>query len=431
MPDVTLPPALVDSSPQESAQLNVLPIGLHDAFFKGPFVANNALYVVLLTTDGSALVVVFKSVDGGATWAQQDAANSPAYTGICRMTARLNPDGHTITISYNTTSVAPITLSWITFSALTDTFTAGSIPDLTVAGLGMEDCDWVVRSTGLDILIVYPLVVAPNVSEADLGFSVLSAGVWSAFSSFAAGDDATQVGWSIPSLLYDAGSGITYGFVQRQQLITGVAFAADYAYQITAGPGNVPSVPVAISPSVANYRPSYGRPVFWQNQVALAAYDTPLGANTFTMRVYLGGPLPAPVFTFTDIDSGATTNFTDLAVGQLAVDGTTLWALWLNWPDHATIQIRRSINTGAGWGAINLFYDLATNPPNALAIGSQGLFAFSAAQIASLGVLFTVRDAAGTKPLAYFLRSAAAPPATPTTNIVLGLKGMKVYPQAT
>jgi hypothetical protein len=48
-----------------------------------------------------------------------------------------------------------------------------------------------------------------------------------------------------------------------------------------------------------------------------------------------------------------------------------------------------------------------------------------------LGVIITVSDAAALTNVSYFLRTAGAPPAAPTTTLVLGLKGMKVYPKPT
>jgi hypothetical protein len=410
MPDVTAPPVLIDIGVQESAQISGQ---FQNPYFQGPFKIGSNLYCVLQQTVAAGAIFnlnVFKSTDGGLTWTLEDGANSPTVdqtAGFARVQARLNPDGVTITIGFTPVGGSN-TVNFVTFSSVTDLFTAGVIPPV-VASTGF---DFVTRVNG-EMVIFYALIVAPRILETDIGFSVLSGGVWSAFVSIAAGDDPTKVGWSVPAVILDTASGVTKAFCRRTQLVGVDSFINDYYFELNAA--NASTVPTQQSNRVQNDRPNYGRMVIFNDSLCFPVYTVDGAATTFTMRVYIGAPLAAPVFTFTDLDTGPTVTF-DCECGQLAVDSGILWAVWIFAPDSGpatSLKLRRATNDGSGWTAIQDFYDLFTNPPNAQAPDQQFMYAMNVGLRGSLGAIITVNDAANFSIVSYFLLGPAAPPPPP------------------
>lgn len=437
-PDITAPPVLIDTAVTESAQKT-----FPNPYFQGPFKVGANLYVVLESSVAPLTVNVFKSSDGGLTWVQKDTVNSPGFNqaaGLCRFQAVLSPSGTVITIGFNPDgSFAPATVRFVTFDTGTDTFSVGVIPDFVEASPGLDGFDFAVRSNG-EIVLYYAKVNAPNVSQNDIGFRVLSAGVWGAYQVVQAGDDAAQTGYELPAVVIDPGGAIVHTFYCSNHLVVGDHFLNDNYAQVSGG--NVVSGNQVLSARGANDRPNYGRPLVWNGTtLALPVYQTTGGGGSFTMQVYLGVGLAVPVFSVTTLDSGATQLF-DNEAGQVMVEGAQLWAVWTFFPDHGTIQVRRSINKGGGWGPINTFYDLIANPPNALPPASQGIFGLTVGQIGSVGAVITVFDAANANLVSYFLlqsapkfghhyfeqRSTPAPPLAPeiTTQASFNPEGNQV-----
>ena len=410
MADITKPPVLIDTDiATESGQGAIL---FRNPYYSGPYksASTGFLYVVLRGSNVPRTVNVFRSVDLGKTWARMDAANSPAISlaaGQIRMQAKLDPDGVNITIAFNPTGASnPATLSFVKFdtTAGQDVFVAGVIPDVVSVGSapGLLSFDMEVRVNG-DIVLAYPLIVAPNVSETDMGYQLYSAagGTWGAFVSLVAGDDATQVGWQRPALVLDASTGLLHWFMTRIQLVLAQSFEDDWYMQLSGA--DVATVPVQLSTRGANFRPSYGRPWLWNGGVAFPVYTYAGGGGSFTFGVWIGTPAATPVFAFTELDSGGSLALQfDIESGQLVVDGTDLWAIWIFQPDQNTIELRRSINDGTGWGALEVFWDAITNPPSTNPAASQRIFVATGGQTASLGVVVMARNDIGDG-VSYFL----------------------------
>lgn len=414
MPDITLPPVLIDTSVQESAQIST---EFPNPYNQGPFKVGLNLYCVLQAQVGAPRTVnVFKSTDDGLTWTQMDAGNSPSFTdSTCRVQARLNPNGTTITIAYNPASTTgPTTLSWRAFNCLTDTFdVAGTIPNYTNndirKGTGLFSFDFTVRVSG-DIVLVFGQVIPPNTLQVSMGYVIFSGAAWGLFVTIAAGNDGTQSGWQIPAVVLDEVTAIIHIFLQFIHIPAG----RTDDYYISLSGTNVASVAIALSARAVTSRISYGSPVVSQSQdsVTLPVYSH-IG-STFVFGVYTGTPLSAPVFgAFTQLDTGALALPGDFENGHAMIVDDDIWAVWIFWPDVATIQLKRAINTAGVWAASDIFYDLIANPPNANL--DQLILGGNCAKIGSVGAIITVNDAADATQVAYFLRQAVIPPPpTPT-----------------
>lgn len=86
---------------------------------QGPFLTATGLYALLSTFSD---LEVFKSLDGGVTWTQQDAANEPSGDlngGTCFFS------GTTLWVCYSFSGSGPAPMLVATFDTLTDTWTTG------------------------------------------------------------------------------------------------------------------------------------------------------------------------------------------------------------------------------------------------------------------------------------------------------------------
>lgn len=402
MPDITLPPVLIDSSPQESSQQSS-----PRPYFQGPFKTATGLYSVLWTSVGPPRTFnVFRSTDGGLTWAQQDTANSPLYDqslGLCSMQAKLV--GTNIVIMYNpTASQAPAVVRTILFNTTNQRFVTGTAPDFSDTAPGLLQFDFTVRNNG-DVLLAYQRVNAPNVLDTDMGFVLLSGGAWGAYQVVAAGNDGTHIGYAVPALVTDPATNIVH-FFYRQEV--GSPPVEDNTWYAQVSPGNVISGQQEISTDGISTRLNYGQPILWNGSAVLPVYNTIGGGVNFTAFVLVGTPLSTPTFTRTDLDAGGTQIF-DTAGCQAFVDTNgTLWVAWIYWPDSTAIQIKRVTNQGSGFGSTEILYDAIANPPNSLPAAQQGIFALTAAAIGSFGVVITVNDAADFVVLSYFLHGGVS-----------------------
>ena len=425
MPDITLAPVRIDVSAQQSTQGS---IGFSEPFFQGPIKVGSNLYVMLQGPVAPRHVNVFKSTDGGASWTMMDGGNSPTVTGISnifRISSYLNPNGTTITISYSpTVNNNPTTISWITFDTITDTFgVPGTIPDLTSnnpfdGGLSLLSLDFVVRANG-EIVAAWSQVVAPNTNHVSAGYSILSGGVWGAFVVVAAGDDATQLDWGGPSaLVLDLNTGITHWFLIKNTNQPSTVLNDAY---LTLSPANVSSAITVLSSRTSpdNDLPSYGRPVISSAQDALVMPTYVFTQPGYTMRAYYGTPVSAPVWTITDLESGGGLGFIQAQFGHAMAVDSDVWAVWVNQPDFVTVELHRSICTAGVWGAVQVFYDLVTNPPNANPLASQVMLGGTCAQIGSVGAVISVNDPGLPQKLAYFLLQATVPPPVTTATLTL------------
>jgi hypothetical protein len=432
MPDITLPPVLIDTGGvQFSAQRSAF---FHNPYFQGPYVVGQNLYVVLQATQAPVTMTVFKSTDGGNTWAQQDAANAPAFTGSfqTRATARLSPDGFTLVIAFNpTASSNPTVVRFATFDCSgapgdghTDTYSF-PYPDLSgndaSFGSGLRSFDMTVRQSGNPI-VAWAKIIAPNTTQQDMGYQECIAGVWSAYVSVAAASEAGQFGWQVPALEVNPADGLLEWFVQRNH----IGNEDDYYLNMTTG--NVASVPALIRAADPNQRKAYGKPVVSaaQDAVFLPVFIQPGGGGAYIMRVYRGTPAAAPVFDAgTDLDAGPTAaSLFDWSAGHVMTVGADVWAVWINWPaaGGTVLQLLRSINTAGVWGAVDVFYDMDSNPPNVLPSASQRIVGGCVGEIGAgglLGGIISCNNFDNTRFEAYFLLQAVAPPvpAAPVVTI--------------
>lgn len=311
---------------------------------EGPYqTAGGALYIVLQTQDGSGLLVVFKSVDNGLTFVQKDIANSLATAGAqfyCQF------DGSVIRIAYES---AALTIRWAKFDTATDTFTDAIFPNINPARLTAGNAfNFVLRSDASVLCLM-------QTAAGNVGFRVNVAGVWSAFTALA---NTALHSYTPEQCLLDPATQISH--IVYGDLTGGVN---TWTY-IQVDSTNTPNIAAVIAVATAS-------DLFNLGQINAGTLYLPLsrGAGNSKASIISGTPLAAPVWTVTDLDVQLTNNITSVGFTVQNAVPTVLWAFENN---AGTINgIRKSILVGGVWQPLSSYYDVITNPPNAVPLNQQ------------------------------------------------------------
>jgi len=424
MPDITLAPALIDTTAQES-----LFQSFGEAVEVGPFLLGGAIYEVLQsqTPTNAVLVQVFKTVIVGtvATSTNMDAAHAPVLdftTGPCRYKPHVF--GGKIHIAYQSNTKSQ-TVSFTVFNPTTGLFEASPFPAILDSGFPHPPAttpqgnvsDFGVRSDGSAIWVGFKWNAA--ITTFQLGFQTCpAAGAWSAFTvleSEGAGFPPTQPAFGPISAGVDVADTTHIAYMNSS---TGLNGGMKYL-NITIG-GAV-SAPAQIIPLVGNNQPRPGVPKFLGANILIPVTQTVGGGTGSKITMMVGTPLAAPVWTETDLE---TTGAGVFLAGQQAIavliDGTTATAVWIHNPDSTSIQLNRSVFLNPAWDVPGVFYDLIANPPNSIPIADQFIASLSVGKIGSQGAVIVTGDPSDTGAVAYLLfQGAAPPPAPPVPSITV------------
>lgn len=430
MPDITLPPVLIDPSANQANEASPTNAVIGPKF-AGPFVVGGAIYLVLSSLPGEANTLqVWKSTDHGVTWAQMDAAHSPAFTnvnGFCGYTAKLSPDSQYILIAYNATvnvggaGDGKFPTSWAKFwtaaGPLTDQFAVSGVPLLTISNRIGNDCDFSFRPDG-SVMLVYTIVTGgPNAV-----YNIWpGSGAWGGPVTIQAG----MVG-------NEAHANVVCADSVGRANVFGSFGGNPYYWQISPGGAivNAQAYTPAIGPSWGTgFGPAQA--IMWGDNVVLASTVPKVitGVNNVLSVVDIGVGVSsgAPVFTRTILDTFPPQAWLTFCSCQAWVGSRAeLIVAWIYAPDsdHTILNIRRAVNSGSGFAATGVFYDYPTNPLNSLTAAQQIFAGLSVATIGSAGAVLTGIDATNMSNVGYFLAQAVS--TVPTSQLVfMGVRRMK------
>lgn len=299
---------------------------------QGPFefkVGSNA-YQVLINNQVPVTprISIYKSTDGGSSWAEQDQAGTPPNIQG-QLIAFQEADG-TLDILYRE-SLGNF-LQIVHFDTATDTYGTPTVAGSTILNLSNSTVFY--RQSGGTYVVVY--------TTGSLRYLTNSGGVWSG-----------------PTLLR-ASTG----------LLTGVVDATDVCHLFTSEVGfqlSYRQLSAAFSlGSVTTFTGNVffnggGTAIIWGGSSVAVLYARSDG----TEQVQIGTPLASPVFTaYTSVfpsGSPATYSYPLLVEGSDGVLNAFITAI--ENPDVID-EIRQSVFDGVStWGAPIVFYDEITNPP--------------------------------------------------------------------
>jgi hypothetical protein len=414
-PVVLAPPVQIDNSAQQSGFANratativtnnasVTPADVDCGPWKAP---NGALYCLLTTLVGPTYTMnVFKSLNGGLTWTQQDVANSPVINGSGGFfNSQFNATTGLLTIAYGTGSLAPNTISWASFNTATDKFAAAIYPNVTDVNSGP---DFVVRADG-SVVFLYQQVAG------GVGVRVNTAGVWSAFTNVT---PATAGHTYIPAGVYLDSAQTTHCI----HIDYPPAAAARRFNDVPWSSTNVLGAVALIFTEDTFNGAVLQRGAILGTSLLLPASQQNAGATQSKIQVFAGTPLAAPVYSATTLEtivgSPAINN------SRLQVYGGTAYLSWNDIPSAATLQMRYATNGGSGWSVPATFYDAVLNPPNAVPAASQTILDVSILS-GSLFGLATMKSLAGGSP-AFFLIGGAGPKVITAQVAFQGVRRLK------
>ena len=332
----------------------------------GPFEHGTNLYVV--GKSSAAKVGIFKSVDGGATWVAQDAANDPILPSDFLDIAFSDPNIHVIYWAQGTT-----VYKVKTFDTLTDTWGAASAngpPEQDPNAI--DQSVRLVRVASGDLYALYFDVPGAN---GVINYQVLSGGVWSAATPLV-GSVGTVHNYPISAFVDSLD--VIHLFYRKVPVYNS---DTGPVYHITLTTGGVVGVEEIVNPASTSQR--YGRAVEF---VAGDSYLIPSYDGSTIAGVWEGTPRSAPVWTFTLVDTiPPAAGVTDVsAFAMVNPAGTVALLLWGSSDDPAPYDLNNpatftinnyyyAVNTGSGWSAPILLYDEVADPP-AWIIGNPGRF---------------------------------------------------------
>lgn len=334
---ITLPPAIVDQiKAAEDFYLEILPIGF---FLRG----NNAYLVLQYFSAGDPphayppSIGVYKSIDSGATWTEQDAANN--ITDAFLTPQAVTFDGTKIYIAYflNVAGFGNRSLIVRPFNTTTNLYETAGTPlvggDANNVGGLQSPC--YVLADGTFIIFTVP--------SSALGYLTYLSGVWSTF---------TDLGLPIAS----NADGVTLDSAFRGHVF--YDRSTNQLKYVLVDASLVAGTPITLSNRYDGLRTSS---LIWNNSIAVGWTET-----TQTVRVAIGTPLGAAAFTTYLIATAAGTDVISYAVLLLDPSGNLVvrYILSSNTFPYATMQIWQSTFDGVGaWGAPVLFYNFLANPP--------------------------------------------------------------------
>ncbi len=320
----------------------------------GPFRFGSALYLVLQGqndaiapfTDNQQLGV-FKSTDKGNSWTRQDIPGTPVALDDTMNYASYYPTSENgiISILYQASNAHGTQV--VDFDCSTDTFGTPSValtPSIFTIVSGFGGIQFF-KQAGGDYWVFFTRVSAP------LGFYYrkLSGGTWSAQTA-------------VDVVAYTSNSGTNTGIINPatgDMLVLAFSFAT-YPTGLTTKQYLITNSGVVTGPTAAFAN--------FFNQVIMAIWGTsyvvPYTDDQVNLKVAIGTPLAAPVWSISTVDGPYPVNTIPVdPVAFLDKDGNAIVA-WIkvNTLDQTANLIYDSTNTGSGWSAPLLVYDSLANP---------------------------------------------------------------------
>lgn len=364
-------------------------------FTRGPIdqAANGSIGSPFLYTKGSAQYFVgdtgidsiagpdgriFKSTDGGLTWARQDQAGEPNDSGFTFLYDASFFDGSRyIYIYYRDTSLGTKHPGLVIFDTNTDTY-GTPIVDFAQFSVG-SDPAWVVLTQASTATFVF-FMDNPGVNG--LSYLKESSGAWDASAVVVIGPIGST-SWLITGAI--DGSDNFHLFYADLALFAGTY---DVKY-IPVSAAGTPGAAVSLKTVTSSDPFNSGVARIWNNSIVLPYIDPP--APNIAPKVLIGTPVSAPVWTTEDVDAGTvapqfTGSFPILSVG---LDGNLNYD-WIVWDQggNTVEEIWRNTRTVSGWGTPVLVYDKLTNQPALPTF--EGLHTLAAVQMISGGWLWGV-----------------------------------------
>jgi hypothetical protein len=342
MPNVTHLPVPIDAILTQARD------DINGSHYFGPFPIGANLYAALVDFLTSH-VNVYKSTDGGLTWATMDSANRP----ICANALDVLLVGTVFHLLYPT---AANVLKHITFDTATDTF-----GPVSVDGPGNAAVPRIAQFSSGDFCIGYNDSVDPLFTVKLL---IFSGGAWGA---------AVPVPTPQPNItgLIIGPDNVARCLYMNEHVSPMQVLFRTFTNAGVLGPANLIFSSTYIANATIDAFPMLpvGKGVIWNNSFIVPYYGNPAGSGK-QAGVYVGTPYTAPVWTFVLLNTLAwSVNELD-CYAYTFVDGSgNLRVFWISIDvvGHSiTDQINRMYyvtNGGAGYSAPQVFYDATANPP--------------------------------------------------------------------
>ncbi len=396
-PALTVAPIQVDTTGEESGLLGT------GVCSQGPYKnAFGDVYAILQTQNGPPWHdSCFKRPSGATAFGlvgAQLGITAAATALYCQFDTTKGTGGRgKITVARGLGNANPVTVRWATFDCGTDTFTDTALPDLTDvdANGGAPVIPFITRANG-DTLTLY------QTAGGNVGFRVCSGGVWSGFTI--AYNTAAHT--YLPQGLYLDPSGTAIAIISDRTggVSTWKAFTIDGANAV----GALQVIAVATQSDVLNLGFISTGGVLY----------VPLVRGTANSKASLfSAPSPAAsVWTVTDFETQATNNI--VTSGIIEDPAGTLLYFW-EFENNAgtTNVVKVAANSGGGWGAATIYYDINALPPNATLPSAQNVSQFNPAvgSTISLMTMLTFPDSA----FAAFFAGAAGGGTTTARQVLI------------
>lgn len=368
---------------------------------------------------------LFMSLDSGVTWTRQDAAHQPALgAGL----SCYYPGGSTIYVAFSDAgghlfnSTINLTTTGATWGTASVQATGGLVWGATTGTLHIT------RLSSGDVYLYYTIQTG---GAKEVGYqSKYSGGAWSLPVVITTNVAATFC--EMATVISDSSD---QTLVLWTESSAGNIVVLCRSIDATGALGIVQTIFNNAQFSALGGFLSAGAPVIYKGNFQIPVF---FGVPSTQMQMLTGTPLPTPVWTLsTAVDPGGSTVPAGGAqlfgpFGSIVDKNGLLWAFWIvanSIHDATPQQIWANSFGSGGWGTPVLVYDYALNQPGSSAIGS-GLGQYildMSVEAGSFLIQATMPLSAGQSVAGFSM--LAAPP-TAIVNITLGLKGMKVYPQA-
>lgn len=355
------------------------------AAFIGPHLSGGSLYAMGNTATG--FVKVYKSDDGGGTWAIQDDANSPPINLTAfDLGVDTSFQGTNLIFGIIWVSAFP-SITLFTFSTLTNTWGAASAPGPNVVTGNENKIDppfRIVRSASGDIYVFYAEWIGANQT---IQYDVYSGAAWAGPLELV-GATGTIFNY-IESALEDS-TGLFHIFYRKAA--TQAAVSASL-YHITLTSGGVIGAEDLIDATLSQF--PTGKPIEFDGSLVVPFYN-----SAALTGVWLGTPTAAPVWSFLllntlswppevhDVgDQVPAAGSPEYGARAFAfVSGGVAYVLWQTTNGDAfNYTVNRLYfvsNFGSGWSNPILLYDENLDPGNWYVLTAAKLFVLSAAIIA-------------------------------------------------
>ncbi len=400
MPTITNPPIGVDLvNGSESGQNDFHPTLIR--------ISDSVYYLIQVSyVVGAGTLRAYKSIDGGSTWVEKDTANKPLpgnQSGFFFVFDDTVPN-HVIGILYRDgTSGAPGTNLYITtFDTNTDLWgTPSAAFDLTPIPdhANITRFCFYRQTGGTWVAISAKISFGPTVGR--IYYITSNGSTWSGTTNLT----TTNVAFDVWGGIRDSSD--NYYFLADNGSFGMLFFKVDVVFTLSS--------PISLTPPAM----FIGNPA---STPSLVLYGPDSIAVSFTttngdVRVFIGTPLAAPVFTtyiiYTNVLSEVT-KFSTVMVDQSGALNAFFILFDDDQPtDPAEAYIGQSVFDGATFGAVTVFYDELLNPPPG---GPQEAFhKLDVIQPAAGGwIATTAMGAAGEEQNVQFI--LLAPPLGPTSQ---------------